>query len=490
MRKLINWIWLPILLLFLQVDLSAQELGRHLGLGIYGGPQKLVGGNGDAAMLNGINLFYGFSDKLILDANLGAGWTRSRDPNSQFKRNPTPPQKFFRTWLVPLDLNVQYFFKPDGVFRPYLTGGVGILVWQLRYARWKDDLLSPSGANMQGTQYNASGNLGLGTAISLSERFLLDLSGRYHYLYDQTLDNIGTGYDAKQVGSDPYAALKKVRTGDVNDGVLEFRLGIRFLFGGPRDSDGDGIIDRLDKCPNQAEDIDSFEDEDGCPDYDNDQDGIPDVQDQCPNLAEDKDGFQDDDGCPDLDNDNDGISDSQDKCPNQAEDLDNFEDNDGCPDLDNDGDGIADTMDKCPNEPETVNGYQDEDGCPDTPPVVEKPVIEMGKSLIFPGVTFQSGKALLTEEAMQTLQTVYQMLRDNPTVRIEIRGYTDNYGSAAKNLDLSQKRAAAVKQFLVGKGIESNRMVAIGFGQDKPIASNATAAGRAQNRRIEFVRIE
>ena len=281
-----------------------------------------------------------------------------------------------------------------------------------------------------------------------------------------------------------------MRTGDVNDGVLEFRLGIRFLFGGPRDSDGDGIIDRLDKCPNQAEDIDSFEDEDGCPDYDNDQDGIPDVQDQCPNLAEDKDGFQDDDGCPDLDNDNDGISDSQDKCPNQAEDLDNFEDNDGCPDLDNDGDGIADTMDKCPNEPETVNGYQDEDGCPDTPPVVEKPVIEMGKSLIFPGVTFQSGKALLTEEAMQTLQTVYQMLRDNPTVRIEIRGYTDNYGSAAKNLDLSQKRAAAVKQFLVGKGIESNRMVAIGFGQDKPIASNATAAGRAQNRRIEFVRIE
>ena len=98
---------------------------------------------------------------------------------------------------------------------------------------------------------------------------------------------------------------------------------------------------------------------------DTDGDGIPDDKDKCPNEPEDKDGFQDEDGCPDLDNDGDGIPDAQDKCPNQAEDKDGFQDEDGCPDPDNDGDGIPDAADKCPNEPEDKDGFQDEDGCPD-----------------------------------------------------------------------------------------------------------------------------
>src|SRR5204863_6589756 len=101
---------------------------------------------------------------------------------------------------------------------------------------------------------------------------------------------------------------------------------------GPKDTDGDGILDSVDKCPTEPED---------------------------------KDKFQDDDGCPDPDNDGDGIPDSRDKCPNQPEDKDGFEDLDGCPDPDNDHDGIPDAQDKCPNDPETINGYQDDDGCPD-----------------------------------------------------------------------------------------------------------------------------
>jgi hypothetical protein len=132
------------------------------------------------------------------------------------------------------------------------------------------------------------------------------------------------------------------------------------------DSDGDGIVDKLDRCPHEAEDKDSFQDDDGCPDPDNDRDGIADANDKCPNEAEDKDGFQDDDGCPDPDNDGDGIADAQDKCPNEPEDKDGFQDEDGCPDPDNDGDGIADAKDKCPDEPETFNGKDDDDGCPDT----------------------------------------------------------------------------------------------------------------------------
>jgi hypothetical protein len=167
-----------------------------------------------------------------------------------------------------------------------------------------------------------------------------------------------------------------------------------------RDRDHDGIADVNDRCPDEGEDYDGFQDEDGCPDLDNDQDGILDTVDKCPNEPEDFDGFQDDDGCPDLDNDGDGIPDLndacpnekedgkgkrpsdgcpssaedsdgdgipdvKDKCPDEPEDKDGFQDEDGCPDYDNDGDGIPDTYDACPNEPEDADGFEDNDGCPD-----------------------------------------------------------------------------------------------------------------------------
>ncbi|NOZ87543.1 MAG: OmpA family protein [Deltaproteobacteria bacterium] len=143
------------------------------------------------------------------------------------------------------------------------------------------------------------------------------------------------------------------------------RLGFTFQSPGQDDRDHDGIRNRVDKCPDNAEDKDGFEDEDGCPDIDNDKDGIKDSNDKCPDNAEDKDGFEDEDGCPDIDNDKDGIRDSDDKCPDNAEDKDGFEDEDGCPDIDNDKDGIKDSDDKCPNEAETLNKVHDLDGCPE-----------------------------------------------------------------------------------------------------------------------------
>ena len=131
------------------------------------------------------------------------------------------------------------------------------------------------------------------------------------------------------------------------------------------DDDEDGVLDTVDRCPHRKEDIDGFEDHDGCPDPDNDADGRPDNEDKCPNEPEDADGFDDFDGCPDPDDDNDGVLDVNDQCRTQQEDKDGFEDEDGCPDYDNDQDGVPDVADQCPLKPEDLDGFQDADGCPD-----------------------------------------------------------------------------------------------------------------------------
>jgi outer membrane protein OmpA-like peptidoglycan-associated protein len=249
------------------------------------------------------------------------------------------------------------------------------------------------------------------------------------------------------------------------------------------DNDGDNIPDVQDKCPDLPEDMDNFEDDDGCPDLDNDQDGIPDRDDRCPNEPEDFDGDEDTDGCPDLvkDSDNDGIPDDVDRCPLQPEDIDGFQDDDGCPDLDNDLDGIPDEVDNCPSSPETFNGFQDEDGCPDEKPIEEK--------FLLRGVNFESGSAALTPDSYGVLDEVVRSLQAYPEVRVEIRGHTDSQGPASFNLELSQRRAESVRQYLVNAGIDPSRLVSIGVGEEEPIASNATPEGRLQNRRIEFRRL-
>ncbi|MBC8422560.1 hypothetical protein H8E07_00400, partial [bacterium] len=150
------------------------------------------------------------------------------------------------------------------------------------------------------------------------------------------------------------------------DFVLHAGLSYSFSTGGA-DSDRDGIPDRLDLCPDAAEDLDGHLDGDGCPDPDNDEDGIPDVDDLAPDHPEDHDGFEDEDGVPDYDNDLDGIPDVADDCPDEAEDLDGHRDEDGCPEefLDADGDGLADEDDLCPDAAEDMDDFEDEDGCPE-----------------------------------------------------------------------------------------------------------------------------
>jgi OOP family OmpA-OmpF porin len=250
---------------------------------------------------------------------------------------------------------------------------------------------------------------------------------------------------------------------------------------GSKDRDGDGIPDNVDRCPDQPEDKDGFQDEDGCPDLDNDGDGIPDALDKCPNEPEDKDGFQDEDGCPDLDNDGDGIPDALDKCPNEPEDKDGFQDEDGCPDPDNDGDGIPDTLDKCPNEPETFNNYKDDDGCPDEVPAEVKKFTG-----VIEGINFKTGSAEILAGSYVILDRAVKVLQDYQEVNLEISGHTDNRGKADYNRDLSQRRADSVKTYFVQRGITSDRLQAIGYGLTRPIADNKTSSGRASNRRTEF----
>jgi outer membrane protein OmpA-like peptidoglycan-associated protein len=211
---------------------------------------------------------------------------------------------------------------------------------------------------------------------------------------------------------------------------------------------------------------------------DRDRDGIPDDVDKCPDQPEDFDGYMDTDGCPDLDNDGDGIPDVQDQCPNQAEDLDGFEDSDGCPDLDNDKDGILDKDDKCPNAAETFNGFEDTDGCPDEAPIY------------FPRVhiNFKFGTAEISgADPIPTLEEVAQIMKDHPDIIVEVQGHTDNVGTDESNQILSQKRAQAVKEYLVRKGVPAERLQTAGFGESRPIDTNDTDLGRARNRRIEFV---
>jgi outer membrane protein OmpA-like peptidoglycan-associated protein len=216
------------------------------------------------------------------------------------------------------------------------------------------------------------------------------------------------------------------------------------------------------------------------PNADLDHDGIPDRLDRCPNEPEDRDGFEDEDGCPDPDNDKDGIPDTQDKCPNDPEDADGFEDEDGCPDPDNDRDGVPDPNDRCPNQ----SGPVANQGCPQE---FEHINVTDEKIELRQAVFFQTGKAVILPRSFSLLDEVASALNGRPTMRVRVEGHTDIRGGRTYNLRLSQARAEAVKAYLVGRGISSDRMEAKGYGPDHPIDDNKTTAGRERNRRVEFM---
>jgi outer membrane protein OmpA-like peptidoglycan-associated protein len=218
---------------------------------------------------------------------------------------------------------------------------------------------------------------------------------------------------------------------------------------------------------------------------DRDGDGILDAVDRCPDEPEDRDGFEDEDGCPDPDNDHDGIPDDADRCPNEPEDFDGFEDSDGCPDLDNDGDGIPDAVDHCPNEPETRNGIDDQDGCPDSGGMAAS------VELVLPEITFEPGKSTLNGAATNALNQAADRLLAAPGHRIRIEGHADRHEPTHGNaVALSQARALAVRQYLIKRGVDGDKLQAVGYGTSRPKDASDTAQARAANRRAELIVVD
>lgn len=289
---------------------------------------------------------------------------------------------------------------------------------------------------------------------------------------------------------------------------MQYSLGVSFSLGGDRDRDGDGVLDKEDACPDEVGPVENQ----GCPWPDTDDDGVLDKDDDCPDVAgtlngcpdADGDGIKDsEDVCPNVaglaafngcpDTDGDGVQDSEDECPTVAGDLN------GCPDRD--GDGVKDSEDECPNVAGDLNGCPDgdndgvkdeDDNCPETFGLVENggcpevsEEVQEVLDLAVENIQFNTGSDVLRTSSYESLNRVAELMEEN-NFDIELKGYTDNTGNAGANLELSRRRANAVRQYLVDQGISVARISAQGFGIADPIADNSTREGRAKNRRVEI----
>lgn len=225
------------------------------------------------------------------------------------------------------------------------------------------------------------------------------------------------------------------------------------------DTDGDGIIDPDDKCPNEAGPASN----DGCPVNDRDGDGVPDAEDKCPGEA----GSAALMGCPDADKD--GIADRDDDCPREA----GTAKTNGCPDSDNDG--VVDRDDKCPRQAGPITNQ----GCPEISEEDQETI-----DFAIQNINFETASSILTAESRGVVDRVEDILRRYPGYRLLIGGHTDSIGSADSNQRLSERRAKAVYEYLISKGVAASRLSYEGFGESMPIADNRYKDGREQNRRV------
>jgi outer membrane protein OmpA-like peptidoglycan-associated protein len=264
-----------------------------------------------------------------------------------------------------------------------------------------------------------------------------------------------------------------------------------------KDGDGDGVLDTADRCPT----VPGAPERQGCPATDTDTDGVEDAQDQCPSVP----GEAAHQGCPDTDRD--GLRDSEDKCPTEAGPAERQ----GCPLRDSDQDGLLDEKDSCP----TVAGIPEMKGCPpkDTDndtvqdhvdncpreagppsnqgcPVQQRQqvIIKKGRIELKDTVYFDTNKATIQPRSYALLDNVAKVLLEHPELeKVWIEGHTDSTGTPSENLKLSQRRAEAVRDYLINRGVGFQRLDARGFGQERPIADNKTVQGRAANRRVDFL---
>lgn len=327
----------------------------------------------------------------------------------------------------------------------------------------------------------------------------LHIGGGYTWLEDYETGTLNGGagvtfWFSETVGLSLQTTYKKsFNDNDTNEtratGVpthFQHLAGLTFKFGG-KDSDDDGIYDKDDACP----DVKGPKELNGCPDTD--RDGVLDKDDSCVDVVglvefqgcpdTDKDGIADkDDACPEIaglkafggcpDTDGDGLTDKSDKCPT----VSGPKENQGCPWPDTDGDGVLDKDDKCIN----IKGTAANNGCPEISEDQVNKLNAYAKTILF-----NSGKSTFKQETFAVLQSITAILKEYPSSNFSIEGHTDADGKDAMNQKLSEERAAAVKNYLIENGISTNRLTSAGFGESKPIDSNKTAAGKANNRRVE-----
>ncbi len=479
--KIIIAIFISLGLICSATSTLAEDLKGRWGVGVEGGVMKLTEGYWDYSNVDEFG-------SLVLSRGLNRHWNLQMvlkyghiRPGAEYAGedvgwNRKSGAPLYNVIVQPM-AQLQYRFAPDSRLSPWAGLGLGVTSWKIINKAGEEVGMFPSGDaasgyDINGDEVELKGNdftfsVQLGADLFLTENLAFKFGGRYYLMPANEKDNAGmsTIWGPGHV--------------DANTAMVEAMIGLTWWFGAS-DRDNDGISNKYDQCPDNPEDLDGYNDTDGCPDLDNDADGIPDTMDSCPTKAEDLDGYQDEDGCPDPDNDGDGIVDARDNCPDEAEDMDGFEDKDGCPEADNDQDGVLDDSDLCPETPAGIE--VDENGCP--------VAAEIPATLVLEGVSFRSGSAQLTPGSIGVLAEVAATLRSWPDKEIEIRGHTDSTGRAEINRELSQRRAMSVRDSLIQMGISPDRVTAVGYGEDFPIAGNDTAAGRAENRRVEVHVVE
>lgn len=396
--------------------------------------------------------------------------------------------------LIPAEYRTDIKLAGGGVV---YTLSLGEAVFPYVFAGATYTWFSPKGANgetLNKFTYKKSEldyNAEFGMRILLTDNLTMNFSGGIQLSPNDYFDDkfYGTSKDAMLVGSMGFSFSFFGEQDSDEDGVVDSkdlcpntpnRLKVD-LFGCPIDSDKDGVPDYLDKCPDTPEKVKV--DKKGCP-LDTDNDGVPDYVDICSNTP--KGVLVDEFGCP-LDADNDGIPDYLDKCANTpiGVQVDKF----GCP-LDSDGDAVPDYLDKCPNTPRKEQ--VDEFGCPlkKQEVIKEVPVPAVNQVVLSAGASFGVGSSILLSAAYADLDKISQTMLNEKTSTWLIEGHTDNVGSAANNKKLSLKRANAVLNYFVSKGIHKNRFTVRGMGPDYPVADNNTEEGRTKNRRVVILRID
>ncbi|NNG26055.1 MAG: OmpA family protein [Ignavibacteriaceae bacterium] len=398
--------------------------------------------------------------------------------------------KEFRTNISTIGVGVIFLLSVDDELFPYFFAGISSLSFD---PKGEGGVRLPNNEAGDFSRNELNYNAELGVKYPVTENLALNLNAGVQMSPNDWFDDQPNGTS--------------------NDMFFTIMGGISYSFLTEYDTDGDGVIDSDDMCPNTPAGIKV--DEFGCP-MDSDKDGVPNFMDDCSEtpkgakvdskgcaLDSDKDGVADymdlcpgtqrgiqvdDYGCP-FDMDADGVPDHLDKCPNTPYEVD--VDKNGCP-VDSDLDGVPDHLDQCPG---TMPGTQvDEKGCELTPVIIPEPIIQESAPIedvtLSSETSFEFNSAELKPAAFPQLDNILEEMKKYPMSRWRIEGHTDNVGSKEGNIQMSQMRAESVLNYFVSRGIPKGRFTVVGLGSIEPIADNKTPDGRSKNRRVEIIRVD